>query len=263
MMFSRRYLPSKALQEHIAYYLILESDEALSYSLLPATTPVMAFDYRGKVFAKEGTAERELKPTGIFGMHSSPKLLRQLPGTGTLIVMFTSIGAASFFQFPLNEIATRSYALDHFQPASRIALLEEQLAAAGCAEARIEIIEQFLLRMMHRKSRDVVMEEAARLIKARRGLIAVRELAGHFFVSESRFEKRFRAAVGIPAKKYASIARLHAVVSRPAAGQRMTDIAYDAGFYDQAHFNREFRQFTGTSPGQYFRPSADQQFLVL
>ncbi|MBI5858249.1 MAG: AraC family transcriptional regulator [Sphingobacteriales bacterium] len=34
-------------------------------------------------------------------------------------------------------------------------------------------------------------------------------------------------------------------------GQSLTGVAYDAGFYDQAHFIREFRSFTGYTPGEY------------
>jgi transcriptional regulator GlxA family with amidase domain len=61
---------------------------------------------------------------------------------------------------------------------------------------------------------------------------------------------RFREEIGVTPKLAARILRFERVVARveQARGVGWADIAYDCGYYDQAHLNRDFRQFAGTSP---------------
>jgi AraC-like DNA-binding protein len=51
-------------------------------------------------------------------------------------------------------------------------------------------------------------------------------------------------------KLAARILRFERVVGRieRAGGHGWAEIAYDCGYYDQAHLNRDFRQFAGTTP---------------
>jgi AraC-like DNA-binding protein len=65
-------------------------------------------------------------------------------------------------------------------------------------------------------------------------------------------EKRFRQAVGTSPKKFASIVRFKHVIQRYDSGRSLTELAYEAGFYDQAHFIKEFKIFTGDTPEGFF-----------
>lgn len=69
--------------------------------------------------------------------------------------------------------------------------------------------------------------------RARRGL------------SQDALEKRFRRVVGATPKQYASVVRLRRAVEAFGTGRSLTQISLDAGYCDQSHFIRHFRQVTG------------------
>lgn len=64
---------------------------------------------------------------------------------------------------------------------------------------------------------------------------------------------RFRAATGLAPKAYARVLRFRHALRLLARGQPLADIAIDAGYSDQAHFNREFRELSGMTPQAYKR----------
>jgi AraC-like DNA-binding protein len=72
-------------------------------------------------------------------------------------------------------------------------------------------------------------------------------------LSKRRLEQRFRLEVGIPPKLLLRTARINkairAMISEPT--RRLTGLAIDLGFFDQSHFIRDFRYFTGLSPTQF------------
>jgi AraC-like DNA-binding protein len=59
--------------------------------------------------------------------------------------------------------------------------------------------------------------------------------------------------VGLPPKTLARIFRFRRALELLGRGSGLAELAYDCGYYDQAHLNRDFRQFTGTSPGELAR----------
>jgi AraC-like DNA-binding protein len=71
--------------------------------------------------------------------------------------------------------------------------------------------------------------------------------------SHRHFIARFSAAVGLTPKRYARLSRFSRMLGRlqRRPGTGLAEIAQDAGYADQAHFNRDFRAFTGISPGRY------------
>ena len=66
--------------------------------------------------------------------------------------------------------------------------------------------------------------------------------------------RAFTDAFGIPPHRYLIGRRLDAARDRILRGQPLADVAAEVGFVDQAHLTRRFRQFLGTTPGQFARP---------
>jgi AraC-like DNA-binding protein len=253
-IFSREvFPPCAALAPYVKAIVISETTEEISFRVVPCTTPVIAFDYRGRSFAVNGEQRQSLATNGIFGIHNTEIQLRNIPDTGTILVFFTEVGAGFFFKFPLHEIFGALYSLDNFIAASHISQVEEQLAGAATNIDRVAILQQFLCSQLKDKQPDAMVIAAIKRMKASNEVIRMKELASQLHVSESRFEKRFRTAVGASPKKYASILRMQSVIQKYQQSNSLTSIALDAGYFDQAHFIKDFKSFTGVTPLQFFR----------
>jgi AraC-like DNA-binding protein len=70
--------------------------------------------------------------------------------------------------------------------------------------------------------------------------------------SHSPLVRRFREQVGIGPKSFASLVRLRRLLPLLSSWQgNLTDLSFQMGYHDQAHFIHEFRRMTGLSPKQY------------
>lgn len=94
------------------------------------------------------------------------------------------------------------------------------------------------------------LNHAAEIIRRCRGLISIEELAGKVYISKRQLEREFKSKLGISPKSYMRIARLNEVNRAITAGKRvdLAELSYSTGYADQAHFIRDFKQFTGESP---------------
>src|SRR5690606_25828300 len=118
---------------------------------------------------------------------------------------------------------------------------------------RIKIIEEFLLSQLNGFETDKLITEAVKLIYQSKGRIRVKELNKKLFISQSPLEKRFRKVVGTTAKKFASIVRFNSVLDTMSETKSLTEISYENNFFDQAHFIKDFKRFTGDTPEKFKR----------
>lgn len=97
--------------------------------------------------------------------------------------------------------------------------------------------------------RDQAVSEAVRRLHADPADEAsLDRLAAGAHLSPSRFLHRFKAATGVPFRRYRVWARMGAAVRCMVAGGSLTDAAYDAGFSSSAHFSAAFREMFGMAP---------------
>jgi AraC-like DNA-binding protein len=134
--------------------------------------------------------------------------------------------------------------------------LEDQLANCRHAHDIADLLNRFLLaRQAAMSERDPIVEHLMRRTRAERGATPLTRAASDYGIDPRTLERRFIAWSGMSAKSYCRIVRFklayHAFLQR-----RLATLALDGdsdplhGYYDQSHFIREFRFFTGTSPRQ-------------
>ncbi len=119
---------------------------------------------------------------------------------------------------------------------------------------RVELLERFLVDRMRCRDAQAQPEVASVMLAAERNpsisVASARDLAG---LSTKRFNALFRAQVGLPPKAYFRVRRLQAALRALDAGTPGARIAADLGYFDQAHFVREFQAFAAITPTQYAR----------
>ncbi len=247
------YVPSERLAPYVSRLVITENAFENEYTVFPSTGLVIGFQYRGTLSLLQEKKETLLHPAGITGISDRYKRFKHAPGIGTILVYFTEIGFTQFATIPANELFNQSLSLETvFDPAA-VSEVEEKLALATTDQQRIRVTEHFLLKQVKDLQTDRLIMEAIRLIYVSGGTIRIKELTDKLFISPSPFEKRFRKVVGTTPKKFASIVRLNAVVNSLEPSKSLTEICYENHFFDQAHFIRAFKQFTGETPERFKR----------
>jgi AraC-like DNA-binding protein len=151
---------------------------------------------------------------------------------------------------PASELAGRHTALEELWGRSASEARERMVEAASLPRA-LDLFESLLSARLSRASaiHPAIADALERFTWSSDVSAAVRR-SGY---SHRRFIEMFRRAVGLSPKLYCRVQRFQAALararSRSAPG--WADVALSAGYSDQSHFNRDFREFAGISPGNY------------
>lgn len=248
------YLPCEILEPYIRFLAISESSDHQTYKVLPDTSLVMGIQYKGRLSFVADDRETLLSTAGITGLTDSYRIFKNTAGTGTVLVYFRETGASAFFEEPLHELFSESLSLDHFINKSILDVLEDRLSSVNSDKERIDLVEHFLISRLKILPKDQLVLSALELIYQSKGTIRIHELAEKLNTSQSPLEKRFRKVVGASPKKFASLVRLNTIVKNPQNIGTLTEKGYEAGYFDQSHFIRDFKSFTGETPENFFRP---------
>lgn len=255
-MKTERFLPTDRLRPFVKTFMIIESEQGMVNKLLPGTSIVIAFRYKGNVAYKQELDATAMPTAVITGLRNSMRLVDYAQETATLLVIFNEGGAAALFREPLHELFGLSVALDELISRRTVSELEERLAEAKSNRQRVRIVEEFLLSRLQATSTDRLIHQAIQQIQFSKGTVRINELLADLPIGQDPFEKRFRRVVGTTPKQFSKIVRLRAVIDQHASGQRLTETAYQAGYFDQAHFIKDFRTFTGQAPHLFFQSGA-------
>jgi len=250
------YAPAEQLAPFVRELLIVETHDETTRVLLPDTALFAGIRYSGSATQLNAVEPAPLPDATIAGLQLTARHMRTSARGGMILAAFREGGAAEFLAEPLHELHAQTRPLDELFPHSVIERLQSQIVEASGHARRVAIFEEFLLARRRPTSPDAIVAEAVRVIRRTHGNLRIDALARHLGVSRDPLEKRFRRAVGASPKQFASILRLRHVVQALQSGVGLTRASIDAGYFDQAHFNRHFRSVFGEAPGRFFGDGA-------
>jgi AraC-like DNA-binding protein len=129
--------------------------------------------------------------------------------------------------------------------------LQVQLIEARNEQERMTLLTSFLLaKFKQAKTRDTLVEESLRFIHTNIGSVHIKYVLDYLNISERQFERRFTQTVGLSPHLYIRVKRFNEAIRliKTRKFERLTDIAYALNFYDQSHFIRDIKAFSGITP---------------
>jgi AraC-like DNA-binding protein len=251
----RIFAPSPQLAPFVRELMIVETADAVTRLRLPEPGLVLGIRYRGSASLLDGATAR-LPDLTLTGMTDTARRMHTAADSGVILARFRPGGAARFFAQPLHELFGTTAPLGDLLPPRAAARLQSQVVDAADDRARVAVLESFLAGQLRAGGTDPIVSAALDAITAAEGTLSIRALARRLAISQDPLEKRFRRAVGTSPKQFASLLRLRRAIDGYRPGASLTQLALDAGYFDQSHFSRALRAATGQSPGRFLRAGA-------
>lgn len=129
--------------------------------------------------------------------------------------------------------------------------LNMKLMEAHDEQTRIILLTNFLIAQREKtKTRDRLVEESLRLIHHNIDCITVKDLLDDLSISERHFERHFSQTVGLSPHFYIRVKRFNAALHLMTSGRfgNLTDVAHRLNYFDQSHFIRDMKAFSGITP---------------
>lgn len=261
------YEPSENLNPIVKCYWTLENPKADSperQTIVPDGCLEMIFHYGDlyKQFLDDG--QSIIQPRCfIFGQLTKPLEIEPTGEIGIFSVRFHPDTFLSLTTIPIKEMENTAVSLEKiFGKAGQE--IEQIILNSNSALERISHIETFLLKQLRNtETIDNVIKSTVDIILTANGQYSVEELTKQIGINRRQLERKFSTAVGLSPKQLSRIIRLQATLKMLMNNKftSLTALAYEAEYYDQAHFIKDFKELTGYTPKDFYGDNLKMSFL--
>lgn len=250
----RQRLPSADLQPYIQCYWQIQKDLSQTSPSIELMHPDGGLGVILNFGSKLIYEDRAICADSFMdGIHTKTRQMSMLGHIDAIGIRFNPGGASRFFSVPLSDINNsttnlNNFALDHF--------LERCQEAKETNPERdiLWFVDSLLLKMLKEPRRtDLLMQVLRNRINTSKGTVSISEIIKDIGKSYRQIERLFKVYMGMTPKQYARIIRVENAryLLKNNINQSCTEIGELSGFYDQAHFIREFKSIVGMPPRKY------------
>jgi len=204
----------------------------------------------GKTFTSK---EHDITLTGLIDVPVQLDVQEDV-ATETIGIDFSPQGAYRFFHFTLNDIQNQIYSLSDVLGNIGKQLVV-QIENASSVQERINLLQQFLLKQLSLNKEDLVFDYCIKSITASKGRMTVKELERKTGYSSRWLNMKFNDKIGVSPKNLSSIIRFKQYYEAFVNYNEKSFFKYDFYelYYDQSHFIKDFKRFTGLPPRMFER----------
>ncbi len=176
------------------------------------------------------------------------------PGLFTIGYRFTALSAQRLFGISPELTLNRRMGLAELIPGQLFKNLRYSLVNTNVPAEKIHIINDFLMGLLediNSPADDIVDLMAKKMIKSK-GNTKLEEVYSELALSQRQFQRKFIKRTGLSPKEFCRIVRFHYVTRKLMKNDfRHFDVLVESGYYDQSHYYKEFKEFTGMLPAKY------------
>lgn len=245
------FRPGPVLVDYIRCYWTLQfNGPDFIQRLFPLGEPQMIF-HLGKTFKEFVTPDALYsQPQALICGHiTSFKDISAGPGTELFAISFQPHALRSILNVPANHFTDRS--IDLLSIDTEYKYLHERLLEAADTMERIKMLEKHFSKMLansNLRNHQMIGEVVTSFNHDPSMQLSNSAISG---MSQRHIERLFLEHVGMSARSFQKISRLGNALRFIASSASLTEVGYESGYFDQAHFSRSFKELTGYTPKRY------------
>ncbi|MBS1681288.1 MAG: helix-turn-helix transcriptional regulator [Bacteroidetes bacterium] len=249
-----RFPPSDILKPYVKYYWVCTTDEDVPVEIMYPSGHVEFCVHlsNGGAIRHFGNRATKMPTLEVLGHITKPTTANVTKGTTVLIARFHSYASSLFFPDQVSSFTNDSVDLCDIlnkESTSFYHLLMEQ----NTLEEKIKVLDDFLVQRLlkgdKRSDQFKFMEHLCQHINKTSGSLNLENIVTSFGFSERYIQKLFHNWVGLTPKAFHSVLRFNKSLELiQTSSATLTSIAYECGYYDQAHFIKEFKSYSGITP---------------
>jgi AraC-like DNA-binding protein len=272
----QEFSPHQSLAPFIEQYYFLDLGKGGAITNIQALTAepysFLVFRLHGESLytdrAKHNAAEK-LPTSFIAGQMTYPTRLVHSAGMAQLGVKFSAGGLYQLSSVPASAFTNEVVAFDAlFGTAAQD--LENQIQTLPSLARQVQCIDTFFRkRLSQLKPQDCSAQHAVDCVKQHHGTVSIDDVAYQSCISSRQLRRKFEDYVGMSPKRFSALVRFtraHAAIHHTAAHStsriNFAAIACQTGYYDQAHFIREFKLFSGLTPAAFLHHVTSERGAV-
>jgi AraC-like DNA-binding protein len=224
--------------------------------IVPDGRAKIIIPYRGAVSATANGQLMRAKEQQVFlvGIQSNAVTIgSSRANTGSIGVELTAKGLYNLFNLRMHEVANRLVSFEDLFGAWGVQL-QQWVGDAEEPEEKIALLQRVLAQLLHKRTKQYsVLDSVLDDITKSHGNIAVHTIQNRTGYSKRYLDMLFKEHVGVSPKAYAGIVRFQRAYQIWMHGQAQTFSRSHLGdyYYDQSHFIKDFKRFTGFTPQRY------------
>ncbi|MBO6830035.1 helix-turn-helix domain-containing protein [Allomuricauda sp.] len=195
----------------------------------------------------------------IYTSCSSTVFFKPYVGMKFMTVQFSGYGLSYVKKIPAHELLDTLSHLDLIFSMSEIDRISMRLKESKSITDKFSVLEMFISKKVGIPEVDPRLPYALDLLSSGHS-ISIDALSESLCISNRGLQKLFKKHIGMSPSYYRKIIRFNKAVRLLSMNSEssLTQISYACGYFDQAHFIKDFREFGGLSPSEFLRYKANR-----
>jgi len=259
-----RTRPGPILAPYIEWYWYVQSDDPTPriQKIIPDGYPEFIFHY-GDPFRIYLHSRWELQGKALAA--GQIRKYFHLENTGTTDIFgitFKPTALAHLFQLPMQPLTDKVIPIA--QLPSSVSGIANAVGIHSSLSGRIAAVENFLKAFVTEAPEQHVIDRSIGMVRQHAGMISVLSMCSELGITDRQLQRLYNKYVGLSPKYYSRIVRFSTIFTQIKEGKiSWADVVSASGYYDQSHFIRDFKSFTGEDPTAFpFREASLTNFFA-